>query len=259
MRTALYCLLAVSSLAMAQDDAWSLAWSSVGEAAGDAMPLGRGQPAAFAWAGTSMASISAVPDLYGLPGLRWVGIGGMLARDGAGLGSSLTTLEAGTTRRLGVRLNAGFVLVEAISAGLGLQLARWSFDRYGSTHEAELTIGAQNRSERLTTGVALTVSAQEYRPISAEDLRIALGSAARLSDGLTVVVEAVDAGALEIRMGARAMIIDELAVILSWSDGAEILGAGLDLTLDEWRAIAGGRWHPLLGWSHGIDLHFTWK
>lgn len=247
------------SVAVAQDDASSLAWSCVGEAAGSAIPLGQGQPAALAWSRGTVVAISAVPNVYGMSGLRSGGIGGMHGAEGAGFGSALTVLEAGTTRRLMMRLNAGVVLTDAVSVGLGVQLSRWSFARYGAVHEAGLTIGAQVRSEHLTTGIALYATAQEFRPLTADGLRLAVGSAIRLSEEIMVIAEAVDARALELRMGVQAKIIDELAVIFSWSDGTEVVGAGLDMRSADWRAVAGGRWHPILGWSYGIDLLLAWR
>lgn len=252
-------IFSVATVASSQDGAWSLAWSNVGEAAGDAMPLGAGQPAALAWTRGTVVAISAVPNLHGVSGLRSGGIGGVHGIEGAGFGSALTVLEAGTTRRLTARLSASALVADAFSAGVGVQVARWSFARYGAVHEAALSIGAQVRSEHLTTGLALSAIAQERRPLTSEGLQLAVGSAMQLSDALTVIAEAVDGGSLELRMGVRAMIIDELAVILSWSDGAQVVGAGLDLKVADWRAIAGGRWHPVLGWSHGIDILFTWR
>jgi hypothetical protein len=259
MRIICWWFFASATVAVAQDDAWSLAWSNVGEAAGDAMPLGAVQPAALGWAGASTLAVSAVPSLHGVPGLRSGGIGGILAGGGAGFGAALSTLDAGTAQRLTVRLIVGIALDEAVSVGWGVRIARWSFDRYGSVYDGLLTIGAQIRSDHVTTGVALSALAQEYRPFTAEGLCVAFGSAVRLSEELTVIAEVVDGGTLDVRMGARATIIDEFTVILSWSDGSEVVGAGVDLQLAEWRTVAGARWHPMLGWSHGMELHFTWR
>ncbi len=248
-----------ATVAAAQEDASSLAWSNVGEVAGDAMPLGVFQPAALGWAEAPTVAISAVPNLYGVPGLRSNAIGTILAIRRVGCAATVSELEAGTAQRLKMRLNVGIVLVDGVSAGLGIGLAQWSFARYGPVYDGDLTIGAQARSERITTGVALSAAVQEYRPLTVENLRVAVGSAVRLSDEITVIAEAVDAGTFDVRMGARARIIDDFAVIFSWSDGSKVAGVGVDLRFVEWRAVAGARWHPLLGWSQGMELHFSWR
>lgn len=259
MRTAWWLVVSCLAAASAQEQASTLAWSAVGQAAGAAGPFDDRTPASLAWMTGSQLAISAVPAIHGMSELRSGSAGFAKGSGSYGFGLSMTVLEAGRTRFTRAHLGGGIQLLDGVAAGLAGSIGWWTFPRYGSVPEGSAHAGIQVRSERITSGLLVGLRLQKGRPVTRTGLLIVIGGAVKFSDRVTAIAEAIDEDGVSLRAGASILLVDEVAIILSWSERSHVAGGGLAVRVDAWQVLSGSRWHPVLGWTHGVELSVAWE
>ncbi len=206
-----------------------------------------------------MFALSVVPSIHGMGGLRSGAAGVAVGRGGYGYGVSASMLEAGPVRFLRGKAGLGVELVSGFAFGVGGTIGRWSFPRYTPLLEWEGAIGVQLRSDQMTTGIQVTARGQEGRPFSADRMRVIVGGEVRLSEAVMAIAEVAEGERLEVQTGTRVRVIEEMSFILSWSDGTSSVGGGCEITVGWWQLLTAVRWHPILGWTHGVTLGRVWR